>query len=181
MHVIHKFLQPPSKTIYDLLNTDPRFSTLVEAIAVNELQPLFQNRDASLTMFAPTNEAFTKLEQNSPGSLERLVALPGKLSDVIKQHVANGTLYTCGIQCKYSYWSLFSNHFSVFSLARGVLRIQSGLSGRVYVNGARIVEIDVTTTNGVVHVVNDILELFPQAYRRSRQRSSRFSKQGRHR
>lgn len=185
IHVIHKVLLPPTKTIYDVINSDPRFATLVEAINVTALAPVLQNPAASLTLFAPTNWAFAKLELGSPGSMEALLAFPEELTEVLQHHLVNGTLYTCGIHCKFSYWSLFSNHFSVFSTARGVLRMRYSWSGRVYVNGMRIIDLDLPATNGVVHVIDDVLELYPQGYRKLRrqahsQRASRGKKRRLH-
>ena len=171
IHVIHKVLLPPTKTIYDVINSDPRFLTLVEAINLTTLAPALQNPAASLTLFAPTNWAFAKLELSSPGSMEGLLAYPEELTEVLEHHLVNGTLYTCGIHCKFSYWSLFSNHFSVFSTARGVLRVRYGWNGRVYVNGMHIIGLDLPATNGVVHVIDDVLELYPQGYRTLRRQA----------
>ena len=171
IHVIHKVLLPPSKTVYDVINSDPRFATLVEAINTTALAPLLQKSSASLTLFAPTNWAFAKLELSSPGTVEGLLAFPEELTEVLQHHLVNGTLYSCGIHCKFSYWSLFSNHFSVFSMARGVLRLRYSWSGRVYVNGMRIIEPDLPATNGVVHVIDDVLELYPEGFRKLRHRA----------
>lgn len=179
IHVIHKVLLPPSKTVYDLINTDPRFITLVEAINITALAPVLQNPSASITLFAPTDWAFAKLELSSPGSMESLLAFPEELTELLQQHMVNGTLYTCGIHCKFSYWSLFSNHFSVYSMARGVLRMRYGWSGRVYVNSMRVVDLDLPATNGVVHVIDDVLELYPQGHRKlKRQAHSQGASRG---
>lgn len=185
IHVIHKVLLPPSKTIYELINSDPRFVTLVEALNTTALVPVLQNPAASLTLFAPTDWAFAKLELKSPGSMESLLAFPEELTEVLKHHLVNGTLYSCGIHCKFSYWSFFSNHFSVFSMARGVLRIRYAWSGRVYVNEMRIIDLDLPATNGVVHVIDDVLELYPHEFRKLRRRAhsqgaSRGKKKRRH-
>ena len=168
IHVIQKVLLPPTKTLYDLINTDPRFVTLLEAINVTKLGPILRNPTASLTLFAPTDWAFAKLEVNTPGTMETLLANPGELTEVLEHHVVNATLYTCGIHCMYSYWSWFSNHFSVYSLGRGVLRMRYDWRGPVYVNGKRIIDRDLPATNGVVHVIDDVLELYPQGHRRFR-------------
>lgn len=181
IHVIQKVLLPPAKTVYELINTDPRFVTLMEAINITKLGPVLRNPAASLTLFAPTDWAFAKLEINSPGSMENLMANPAELMEVLEHHVVNGTLYTCGINCMYSYWSFFSNHFSVYSLGRGVLRLRYDWSGRVFVNGMRIIDLDLPATNGVVHVIDDVLELYPQGLRHLRRRahSARHAKKNR--
>ena len=181
IHVIHKVLLPPSKTVYDVINSDPRFATLVEAINTTSLAPLLQKSSASLTLFAPTDWAFAKLELSSPGTVEGLLAFPEELTEILQHHLVNGTLYTCGIHCKFSYWSLFSNHFSVFSMARGVLRLRYSWSGRVYVNGMRIIEPDLPATNGVVHVIDDVLELYPEGFHKLRHRAHSQGARGRKR
>lgn len=181
INVIHKVLLPPTKTVYDFINTDPRFVTLMEASNSTKLGRILRDPSASLTLFAPTDWAFAKLEINSPGTMESLLVNPDELTEVLEHHVVNGTLYTCGIHCMYSYWSLFSNHFSVYSLSRGVLRMRYDWRGRVFVNGMRIADRDLLATNGVIHVIDDVLELYPQGRRTSRFRahSVRHGKTGR--
>ena len=171
IHVIQKVLLPPRKTVYDLINRDARFVTLMEAINITALGPVLRNPNASLTLFAPTDWAFAKLALSSPGAVDNLLANPDELTEVLEHHVVSGTLYTCGIHCMYSYWSLFSNHFSVFSMSRGVLRLRH--SGRVFVNERRIIEPDLPATNGVVHVIDDVLELYPQGRRKLRRQRAR--------
>lgn len=181
INVIHKVLLPPTKTVYDFINTDPRFVTLMEASNSTKLGRILRDPSASLTLFAPTDWAFAKLEINSPGTMESLLVNPDELTEVLEHHVVNGTLYTCGIHCMYSYWSLFSNHFSVYSLSRGVLRMRYDWRGHVFVNGMRIADSDLLATNGVIHVIDDVLELYPQGRRTSRFRahSVRHGKTGR--
>ncbi|XP_068682404.1 transforming growth factor-beta-induced protein ig-h3-like [Montipora foliosa] len=181
IHVIQKVLLPPTKTVYDVIRTDSRFATLIEAINVTKLGSVLRNPSASLTLFAPTDRAFAKLEFNSPGAMEALLASPEELSEVLEHHVVNGTLYTCGIHCMYSYWSFFRNHFSVYSLSRGVLRMKYDWSGRVFVNGMRIRDRDLPATNGVVHVIDDVLELYPLGLRRHHLRAHSASRDKKHR
>lgn len=183
IHVIQKVLLPPTKTIYELINTNPRFVTLTEAINMTSLRTVLNNTAASFTLFAPTDWAFAKLELNSPGSMETLLANPDEMAEVLEHHLSRGTLYTCGIHCMYSYWSLFSNHFAVYSMGRGVLRIRHGGGSRVFVNGMRIIDLDLPASNGVIHVIDDVLELYPQGRRKHRRqaysRVSTHSKKGR--
>ena len=73
IHVIQKVLLPPTKTIYDLINSDSRFVTLAEAINMTSLRTTLQNPSASFTLFAPTDRAFAKLELRSPGTMETLL------------------------------------------------------------------------------------------------------------
>lgn len=181
IHVIQKVLLPPTKTVYDFIRMDPRFSTLIEAINITKLGVVLRNPSASLTLFAPTNWAFAQLEYNSPGAMESLLSSPEELSEVLEHHMVNGTLYTCGVHCMYSYWSFFRNHFSVYSLSRGVLRMKYDWRGHVFVNGNRMSDQDLPATNGVVHVIDDVLELYPLGYRKHRLRVSSAKRGKKHR
>lgn len=133
---------------------------------MTSLRTTLQNPSASFTLFAPTDWAFAKLELRSPGTMETLLANPEELTEVMEHHVVRGTFYTCGIHCMYSYWSIFSNHFAMYSMGRGVIRLRHAGGSRVYVNGMRISDLDLPTTNGVIHVIDDVLELYPQGRRK---------------
>ena len=65
---------------------DARFSTLRELLALTDLTSTLVS--GSYTIFAPTNEAFAKLD---PTQLAALRADPGKLKQVLLYHVVQGT------------------------------------------------------------------------------------------
>ena len=156
IHVIPKVLVPAQKTIHGLISADPRFSTLQKLVNATSLRDELRNENASFTLFAPTDAAFEQLLDRSV--LDSIGEFPDEVLGMLKDHVVRNALYTCGIHCKYSYWSLFSNRFSVFSLSRGVLRLQYRWNGHVLVNGIRLSQPDISATNGVVHVIDRVLQ-----------------------
>ena len=80
--------QTNPNTIVDLASANPDFSTLVTAInqagLVEEL-----SAEGSITVFAPTNEAFASLPE---GALEALIADPVALTNVLTYHVINNNV-----------------------------------------------------------------------------------------
>ena len=73
-------------SLSDVLNTDPRFSTLNEAIRIAGLnQALSELHDA--TVLAPTNDAFDHL---SGKELKALLASPPRLKKLLLNHIIPG-------------------------------------------------------------------------------------------
>lgn len=59
VHFIKDVMYPiPTNTIYELLNDDDRFVTLVRALEIADLVDLLNDDSGSLTIFAPTDAAF---------------------------------------------------------------------------------------------------------------------------
>jgi uncharacterized surface protein with fasciclin (FAS1) repeats len=95
------------------------------------------------TVFAPTDEAFERLE---PGVLDRLMAAPDTLTQVLHYHALTERLSADEALNK--------------SQAKTVLGpdLEFKAEGdRVFVNDAEIIESDVECTNGVLHVIDHVL------------------------
>ena len=88
-------------------------------------------------MFAPTNEAFGKLDK---AMVDALVNDPKALGDVLKFHVVSGKLMSAEVK-----------DGEVATLLGPKLTLKKEASG-VTVNGAKVVLPDLAGTNGVVHV-----------------------------
>ena len=69
------------------------------------------------------------------------------LTDILTYHVVNGTV---------AYSSMLENDMTVPSLAGGDLRI-SIEEGDVFVNSAKVLIPDVLIANGVIHVIDNVL------------------------
>merc|ERR1711992_66267 len=77
----------PSKSVFNSLVTDSRFSTLVAAVTAAGLTEEAINDLGPLTVFAPTNEAFAKIPSDAlAGLLEDVPAL----TEVLLRHVVPG-------------------------------------------------------------------------------------------
>ncbi|KAH9822843.1 TGF beta induced protein ig-h3 precursor [Teratosphaeria destructans] len=93
-----------------------------------------------LTIFAPTNAAF---EAIGSGLANLSTA---DLTSILEYHVLNGTV---------AYSSLLSNT-TVTTLAGGTLTVTIE-DGAVFVNAARVVNADILLSNGVLHVLDSVL------------------------
>lgn len=120
----------------------PDLSTLVTAVKAAGLVSTLQG-DGPYTVFAPTNDAFAALPA---GVLDKLVLSCNKdaLTKVLTYHVVSGKVESMDIK-------------------PGDVPTVEGQSvtlatdGGVTVNGANVVQADVPASNGVVHVIDQVL------------------------
>ena len=84
----------PTQTIAEIAAGDDRFSTLVTALEAAELVAPLADEDATLTVFAPTNDAFAALPE---GTVETLLEPANReaLQQVLLHHV---TASVCNAQ-----------------------------------------------------------------------------------
>jgi uncharacterized surface protein with fasciclin (FAS1) repeats len=142
IHVIDKVLTPT-----DAPNNIPRTAqctgihdSLVTAVIQAELLETLQG-EGPFTLFAPTDQAFA----NAGIDLAALNTPEGKaiLSDILLYHVYIGTLsstdLTDGMQIQ-----MVNGDNTTFSLVTGI-------------NGANITLADVSTSNGIIHVIDQVL------------------------
>ena len=96
-----------------------------------------------LTVFAPTDAAFANVPK---ATLAALAKDKSKLKAVLLYHVVSGKLTAAQVV----------KQKSLTTLEGGTVSIRTR-AGNVYVNRARVVEADVTASNGVIHVINQVL------------------------
>ncbi|RYZ52776.1 MAG: fasciclin domain-containing protein, partial [Sphingobacteriales bacterium] len=142
-------LESNNKSILSLLKNDPSFSILRRALDTTEISGLL-NVYGSVTLFAPTDEAFKKYFQRKNIS---------GLSDIDKQTLKDLLQYHLYAQTYASSFFL-TGTLPVTTVAGDYIRmdISNGLKNTVLNNTVNISKIDVPVTNGVVHVINDVLE-----------------------
>jgi uncharacterized surface protein with fasciclin (FAS1) repeats len=134
--------QSDDSTILGVAVADGRFTTLVTALQETGLDVMLQG-EGSYTVFAPTDDAFDALP---PGTVDALWEDPGKLSNILLYHIADGNLYAADI-----------TGMDEIPTLQGESLIVSQEAGVVYVNQARIVVSDITASNGVIHVIDAAL------------------------
>jgi len=149
VHVVDRVLTPPAPLTDDIVavaSDNPDFSTLVEALAKADLVATLQG-EGPFTVFAPTNAAFEKAgivvddltsEQLAPVLLYHVLA-----GRVLEDQVASGIVRT--------------NPLAPTNLLVDVRKSWFG-SRHIRLNGgARVTSADVLASNGVVHVIDDVL------------------------
>ena len=132
------------------------FSTLVTALKAADLVGALQG-DGPFTVFAPTNDAFAKLDSNTLSSL--LEAKNQKaLANILTYHVIPGKLTATDVVS-----ALKSGNGSVdlTALNGQVINVMQK-DGKIWLkdlngNYSEIVATDVMGSNGVIHVINTVV------------------------
>jgi transforming growth factor-beta-induced protein len=135
IHVIDKVLLPP--TVVDIASANSSFSTLVGAVVAEDLATTLSNTDASFTIFAPTNDAFT-----AAGTL------PSDLSPILLYHVLGDAVFSTDIS---------SSIINTLNADNPELVVEVTNNG-VMLNGTtNVVSTDIVGVNGVIHVIDAII------------------------
>ena len=130
--------------IVDVAADTPDLSTLVEAVTAADLAETLQG-EGPFTVFAPTNEAFDALPA---GELDRLLEPANKeeLANILKYHVVEGEVMSTDL----------TNGQKAKTLEGGSLTVT--INGKtVKINDATVATADVPASNGVVHVIDQVL------------------------
>merc|ERR1711970_976768 len=120
--------------------------TLASLIATTGLDAVIRS-DQNITVFAPTNDAFSKI---SPDALTYLNNNPDLLEQVLLYHIVKQTtLYSIGMR-----------HAMIFQTADqhrdSIMLIEDG-NDNIYMNHARVDDRDISATNGVIHTIEEVL------------------------
>jgi transforming growth factor-beta-induced protein len=93
-----------------------------------------------VTIFAPTNAAFQAAASSFAGSFSNNTA-------VLNHHVVRGIQYSNALK----------DGQSLLTAHGGSLKVKL-IGGEVYINKARVLKTDVLTKNGVLHIIDGILQ-----------------------
>ncbi|MBD2518482.1 fasciclin domain-containing protein [Nostoc sp. FACHB-973] len=118
------------------------FNTLVKAVKAVNLIETLKSLD-SLTLFAPTDEAFANLPE---GTLDLLLQDIPKLRKIVAYHVASGDVRSDDL--------VQINEAQ--TLEGSIVAIES-VNGKIKVNDANVIKTDVLTDNGVIHIIDAVL------------------------
>lgn len=139
---------PPTvvtNTIVDVAVANGSFTTLVAALQATGLDATLADTTSSFTVFAPTDEAFALLGQDT---INALLADTDTLSDILTYHVISGEVNTTAAIASAGTTVAMVNGDSV------------GLSldgGNLLVNTATVTITDIQADNGIIHVVDAVL------------------------
>ncbi len=132
-----------SGTIVEVASDNPDFSTLVAAVTAADLGETLSG-EGPFTVFAPTNEAFEALPA---GLLDKLLLPENKevLTQILTYHVVAGEVMSTDIEPG-----------KVPTVEGEDITIKV-TDGTVTVNGATVTAADVEASNGVIHVIDEVL------------------------
>lgn len=155
IHVIDNVIMPPAmmvtptQTIVEVALADPdNFSTLVSALTAADLVTTLSNEDATFTVFAPTNAAFSAVDSDA---LAALLADTEALTAVLLTHVVS--------DASLSSLDAYAANGKMLTTASGkkIDVTVDADSGALMIGGAKVIMSDVYTTNGVIHVIDTVI------------------------
>jgi transforming growth factor-beta-induced protein len=150
IHVIDKVLVPPGVlNIVQMAKLNPTFSVLVEAVVAANLANTLSGA-GPLTVFAPTNDAFTAALTELSLTKAQLLASPA-LPGILTYHVVNGNVRAANVIALPKPASVTTLQGTAFTVGT-TLAITDGRA-RV----ANLVATDVIASNGVIHVIDKVL------------------------
>lgn len=143
VHVVDRVITAVSNNVQTLIDVDDDLETLRTAIAAAGLTALLES-EGQYTIFAPTNEAFEKIPQET---LNRILGDPVALKDLLNYHILKH------MQCAESIVS-----GTPMETLQGTM-LEVGCDGdQMTLNGRAIItKRDQLGTNGVIHYINELL------------------------
>jgi transforming growth factor-beta-induced protein len=134
--------QPVEANLLETARQAGSFQTLVTAVEQAGLAATLTGTD-ELTVFAPTDAAFEALPS---GIVDALLSDSELLTAVLTYHVVPGRLGSSAVAGRTS-----------LTTANGQALEVTTAGGGVQVNGAQVVQADIGASNGVIHVIDDVL------------------------
>ena len=131
----------PAKNIVDTAIAAGNFTRFAAGIKAAGLTDALAAK-GPFTVFAPTDEAFKKLPS---GAYDALLKDSGKLKAILNYHVVSGYFMAKDVKSG-----------EVMTLQGSTLTTAVSFSD-VRVNGARVTQADLATSNGIVHAIDAVI------------------------
>uniref|UniRef100_A0A3Q3WA26 Uncharacterized protein n=1 Tax=Mola mola TaxID=94237 RepID=A0A3Q3WA26_MOLML len=144
LHVMRSIIKPADKTIYNYLIADGRFKIFLGLMETAGLTDLLK-QEGAYTIFAPTDDAFAGLTRQD---LEFLKKDLNALRVILLYHFSNGIFINGGLEGGVTNLlkTLQGNNLQVLSV-----------NNSIHVNSVDVSDSDLMATNGVIHVVKNVL------------------------
>jgi len=146
LHVLGGLMVPPEGNIPYLVSHRPDMRILTSLLHVAGLSDVIRV-DENMTLFAPSDDAFGKLDDAAQKYLQ---SNPDVLKEVLLYHIIDKqTVYSIGMRHSMTFQSADKKHDRVMLMEDG--------TGNFYLNGGKISEVDISATNGVIHVIDRVM------------------------
>jgi len=144
IHVIDSVLIPSSSNIVETAQSAGSFGTLVAAVGAADLAEALSG-EGPFTVFAPTDEAFSKLPK---GTIDSLLKPENKarLVEILTYHVVKGRVFSDDAIAAGSATTLQGDDVRI--------RLRNG---RLTINDSGVIANDIDTSNGVIHAIDTVL------------------------
>jgi uncharacterized surface protein with fasciclin (FAS1) repeats len=149
IHAIDMVLTPPADevgTIVDVAVANGSFTTLVAALQATGLDATLADETATFTVFAPTDDAFALLGEDTINSL---LEDTETLSNILLYHVIAD-------QAVPAETALTLNGSDV-EMANGDSVTVTVTDGNLFINDSQVIIADVEASNGIIHAIDAVL------------------------
>ena len=151
IHVIDAVLAPvviaePTGSIVDIALASPDLTTLVTVLQAADLVGTLADEEALFTVFAPTNDAFAALGEET---INALLGNIEQLTDILLYHVVPN-IAADSIDAT----ALYGKAIGMANEATTAIDIRDG---ELYVNESKVIIRDIAATNGIIHVIDAVL------------------------
>ena len=133
---------PQGKDIVDTAVAAGQFTTLAKALEAAGLVETLKGA-GPFTVFAPTDEAFTKLPA---GTVDALLKDKAKLKKVLLYHVVAGNVKAADVVKLKSAKTVEGSSVKIMAMG-----------GNVMVDNANVVKADIAASNGTIHVIDTVI------------------------
>jgi uncharacterized surface protein with fasciclin (FAS1) repeats len=130
------------KDIVDTAVAAGSFETLVAAVKAAGLVETLKG-EGPFTVFAPTDEAFSKLPE---GTVEALLKDKEKLAAILTYHVVSGKVMASDVVKLSSAKTVQGQEVEIKVSGEGVM-----------IDNANVIKTDIETSNGVIHVIDTVI------------------------
>lgn len=135
--------QTECESIVDIAVGNDDFSTLVAALTAADLVEALSG-DGPFTVFAPTNDAFAKIDEDTLTSL-LLPENKSDLTNILLYHVVPRKVLSTDLE----------DHTRILTLQGTTVRVRT--EPVVKINRSKVTAADIIACNGVIHVIDTVL------------------------
>lgn len=166
VHVVDRVLMPVTKSLMELVRDRSDMAVLQTVLDKTDLAKQLENKNKQFTMFAPTDKAFEKLD---PHVRRTIKEGKGCALNILKNHILDMTFCSVAVVegAKTSAVNTMGERMNLERASAKKSATESPSEAEdlvdktkpIVINGkSEITESDIMATNGVMHVVDTILE-----------------------
>ena len=139
----NEMMATASMSIFALLEENEDLSILKTAVEAAELNGTLVS-DGNFTVFAPRDKAFEDVD------VEALVSNTEALKNILLYHVLDKSVYSSDLPEP-------GSEVTVTAMNKDKLVIEVKDNGKVKINEAKVKEVDIEASNGVIHIIDEVL------------------------
>ncbi|MCJ8742457.1 hypothetical protein PDJAM_G00082360 [Pangasius djambal] len=144
LHLMRSLIRLPEKTMFEMLKADGRFTIFLKLMEKAEMTEMLK-QEGSYTIFAPTDEAFKEMSEDD---MKLLTSDINILRTILLYHFSNGVFINGGLE---------GGVTNLLKTVQGNTLQVLSVNNSIHVNSLNVKDNDLMGSNGVIHVVKNLL------------------------